>query len=108
MESAARRFASWVLSLHVLLLTVHHIVFDGWSTGVFMQELAALYGGLVRGEGPALAELPIQYADYAVWQRGRLAAEVLDGQVAYWRDRLAGLSTLELPTDRPRPAGWPR
>ncbi|MEA2560961.1 MAG: hypothetical protein QOH06_2465, partial [Acidobacteriota bacterium] len=83
---------------HALLLSMHHIVSDGWSLGVLLQELAALY------ESSPLPELPIQYADYAVWQRGRLAGEALEAELAWWRERLAGVpALLELPTDRPRP-----
>ncbi|HEU0055102.1 MAG TPA: amino acid adenylation domain-containing protein, partial [Longimicrobium sp.] len=89
---------------HVLLLCIHHIVSDGWSTGVLFRELGALYAAFARGEGDPLAPLPVQYADYAVWQRERLAGEVLDRQLAYWKERLAGApALLELPTDRPRP-----
>ncbi len=91
--------------LHALLLSMHHIVSDGWSLEVFVRELAALYVGGVEGKPPALAELPVQYADFARWQRRWLAGPVLDTQLAYWQGRLAGAPfTLELPTDRPRPA----
>jgi amino acid adenylation domain-containing protein/non-ribosomal peptide synthase protein (TIGR01720 family) len=89
---------------HALILALHHIVTDGWSMGVLIEELSVLYGGLVCGEPVGLAPLPVQYADFAVWQRDRLSGEVLAGQLAFWRDRLAGLVPLELPTDRPRPA----
>ena len=89
---------------HVLLFTVHHIVSDGWSMGVLVSELAALYEAFCQGRPVPLAELPIQYADYAVWQRDRLAGELLAGQLGYWRDRLGGgPAALELPADRPRP-----
>ncbi len=83
----------------MLVLVIHHIVADGWSMGVLWRELAALYAG--RGE--QLPALPVQYADYAQWQRAVLQGEVLNRQLAYWRARLANLTTLELPTDRPRP-----
>ncbi|MCW6011061.1 amino acid adenylation domain-containing protein [Micromonospora sp. CPCC 205371] len=83
---------------HVLALTLHHVVSDEWSAAILRRELTALYGGA------ALPPLPVQYADFAVWQREWLAGEVLDGQLSYWRERLAGLPVLELPTDRPRPA----
>jgi amino acid adenylation domain-containing protein len=90
---------------HVLLITVHHIVSDGWSMGVFLRELATLYEASSEGRSSALQELPIQYADYAVWQREWLQADVLDAQVAYWREQLNGAPlALELATDRPRPA----
>ncbi|MFF4097779.1 amino acid adenylation domain-containing protein, partial [Streptomyces sp. NPDC001834] len=89
---------------HVLALSMHHIVTDGWSMGVVTRELSALYTAAVRGEDASLAELPVQYPDFAVWQREHLAGEALDGQLDYWRGKLAGLEPLELPTDRPRPA----
>ncbi len=90
---------------HVLLLTMHHIISDGWSLGVLGRELATLYEAYQRGESSPLAELPIQYADFAVWQREWLRCEVLEKQLAYWREQLGGeLPVLELPADRPRPA----
>jgi amino acid adenylation domain-containing protein len=85
---------------HVLVAVAHHIIADGWSIGVFARELAALYGG--SPGAAALPELPIQYADYAIWQRQGLQAR-LAGQLGYWRGQLADTPTLELPTDRPRP-----
>ncbi len=88
---------------HVLLVNVHHIASDGWSVGVFDRELAAAYGAFVEGREPELPPLPIQYADYAVWQRAWLQGEVLAAQRAYWQRQLADLRPLELPTDRPRP-----
>jgi hypothetical protein len=85
-------------ALHLLCLTIHHIVSDGWSMDVLIRDVAALY----RGE--ALAPLPIQYADFAVWQRQWLSGDVLERQLGYWRERLAGLpAALDLPTDRLRP-----
>ncbi|MFL5539875.1 MAG: condensation domain-containing protein, partial [Longimicrobiaceae bacterium] len=75
---------------HVLLLSMHHIVSDGWSTGVLFRELSALYAAYREGRESPLAELPVQYADYAVRQREQLAGEVLDRQLAYWKERLAG------------------
>ena len=90
---------------HVLLITQHHAVTDGWSLGVMFRELSALYAAFARGEEPALAEPAVQYADYAAWQRGWLRGEVLAEQLGYWRGALAGApALLELPTDRPRPA----
>ncbi|MFL6202032.1 MAG: condensation domain-containing protein, partial [Thermoanaerobaculia bacterium] len=84
---------------HAVLVTVHHIVSDGWSMGVLVDEIAALYSGA------ALPALPVQYADYAVWQRGWLAGELLDAELDHWRQALAGASTvLEAPADHPRPA----
>ncbi len=82
----------------MLLLTVHHVVADGWSAGLLVRELATLYRGL------PLPELPFQYADFAVWQRRWLTAETLARQLAWWRVQLTGLPQLALPTDRPRPA----
>jgi amino acid adenylation domain-containing protein len=90
---------------HVLHLAAHHTVFDGWSAGVFQRELAALYDAFARGEPSPLAPLPVQYADYAAWQRVWMTDEAAERQVDYWRGRLDGAPPLlELPTDRPRPA----
>jgi amino acid adenylation domain-containing protein len=90
---------------HVLLVTLHHVVCDGWSLGVFLDELAALYAAGGHPAEAGLAPLPLQYADYAAWQRRRLAGEALEGLLAYWRRRLAGApAVLALPADRPRPA----
>ncbi|WP_122875330.1 non-ribosomal peptide synthetase, partial [Pseudomonas viridiflava] len=90
---------------HVLLLTVHHIVADGWSMGVLTQELLALYPAFCQEQPDPLPPLAIQYADYAVWQRRWLTGERLQHQAAYWRQVLGGAPTLlTLPTDRPRPA----
>ncbi|HEU0077678.1 MAG TPA: amino acid adenylation domain-containing protein, partial [Longimicrobiaceae bacterium] len=89
---------------HVLLLSMHHVVSDGWSMGVLFRELSALYAAYREGRESPLPELAVQYADYAVWQREQLAGEVLDRQLAYWRERLADApALLELPTDHPRP-----
>jgi amino acid adenylation domain-containing protein len=85
---------------HVLLAVAHHAVFDGWSAGVFVRDLAALYRGEISGEPPDLADLPVQFADYAKWERDR----ILDPQLEdYWRTVLAGYPTVEFPADRPRP-----
>jgi amino acid adenylation domain-containing protein len=90
---------------HILLLTMHHIVSDGWSINVLMKELIALYSAFLQGEGDPLAALPIQYADYAIWQRTWLQGAVVQKQLSYWKQQLAGAPPLlELPTDRPRPA----
>jgi surfactin family lipopeptide synthetase A len=89
---------------HALILTLHHIASDGWSSGILVRELSTLYAAEVSGEPSPLAELPIQYADYALWQRGWLQGEALQEQLQYWRDRLQGAPPqLQLPTDRPRP-----
>ena len=90
---------------HVLLLTLHHIVSDGWSMGVLTRELMALYQAFSHGHADPLPPLPIQYADFAVWQRLWLSGEVLQRQSSYWQQALAGAPVLlTLPTDRPRPA----
>ena len=90
---------------HVLLLTMHHIISDGWSVIVLVHELATLYRSILSGESSTLPELPIQYADFAIWQREWLKGEELERQLSYWRDQLADApSALELPTDRPRPS----
>ncbi|HKR49071.1 MAG TPA: amino acid adenylation domain-containing protein, partial [Pseudonocardiaceae bacterium] len=88
---------------HVLLLNQHHIVTDGWSVRILVAELAELYRAAVSGTAATLVELPIQYPDFAVWQRARLADAALDEHLEYWKRRLAGVEPLELPTDRPRP-----
>jgi amino acid adenylation domain-containing protein/non-ribosomal peptide synthase protein (TIGR01720 family) len=89
---------------HVLLLTMHHIITDGWSLGVFVRELGALYSASIAGRSAPLSPLPLQYADYAVWQRQWLQGELLERQLAFWNKQLAGVPVLALPTDRPRPA----
>ena len=89
---------------HLLLVTQHHIVSDGWSIGVLVREMAALYESFQAGQEPRLPALPVQYADYAVWQREWLKGEPLQAQVDWWKKHLAGAPhALELPTDRPRP-----
>ncbi|HLM46806.1 MAG TPA: condensation domain-containing protein, partial [Myxococcaceae bacterium] len=89
---------------HVLLLTLHHIVSDGWSMGVLVREVAALYQAFSQGKPSPLPELSVQYADYSAWQRGWLQGEVLEQQLGWWRQQLADAPrALELPTDRPRP-----
>ncbi len=87
-----------------LLVTMHHIVSDGWSLGVFVRELSELYQAACDGRAAALPELPIQYADYAVWQRERLQGKRLDTLLHYWKKQLEGVPVLELPGSRPRPA----
>ncbi|WP_141753450.1 non-ribosomal peptide synthetase, partial [Duganella sp. HH101] len=90
---------------HIVLLTMHHIVSDGWSIGVLVREVAALYGAYVQRQPSPLPELPIQYADFAHWQRQWLSGEVLQRQLDYWQGHLAGApALLTLPTDHPRPA----
>ncbi len=100
------RLAQFSESEHLFLLTVHHIVTDGWSNGVLMREIFACYTAFVAGTEPALPELPIQFADYADWQHERLAANDFSWQREYWRQQLSGdLPVLDLPTDRPRLSG---
>ncbi|MFC9249741.1 condensation domain-containing protein, partial [Streptomyces sp. NPDC057136] len=89
---------------HVLALSMHHVVSDEWSGRILRRELAALYEAFRTGEADPLPPLEVQYADFAVWQREWLTGDVLDSQLTYWRDQLGGVPTLELPTDRPRPA----
>ncbi len=90
---------------HVLLVCMHHIIGDGWSTGILVQELAIIYSALCNSLPPQLPELPIQYADFAIWQREWLQGEVLESQLAYWKQQLHGVpALLKLSTDRPRPA----
>ncbi|GEJ57771.1 hypothetical protein AMYX_25120 [Anaeromyxobacter diazotrophicus] len=89
---------------HLLLVTVHHVASDGWSAGVMTRELGELYRAFAAGRPSPLPELPLQYADYARWQRAWLTGEALEAQLGYWRERLAGApALLALPTDRPRP-----
>ena len=96
-----------LLQLHeqeyVGLLTMHHIVADGWSTGVLIREMAVLYEAFSSGKSSPLSELPIQYADFAHWQRQWLRDEILEAQLDYWKPQLAGAAQLELSNDRPRP-----
>ena len=87
---------------HAFLFTVHHIASDGWSEGVLRRELSALYAAALAGEPSPLAPLPLQYADFAAWQRA-WPEEALAAQLAHWKERLAGTPALELPADRPRP-----
>jgi amino acid adenylation domain-containing protein len=89
---------------HVLVIAMHHIVSDGWSLGILVQELAAFYEEARGGRPAALPELSIQYPDFAAWQREWLTGDRLESQISYWRSQLSGLPALELPTDRPRPA----
>ncbi|MEG4119910.1 amino acid adenylation domain-containing protein [Microcoleus sp. N9_B4] len=90
---------------HVLLVTFHHIVFDGWSIGVFMQELSTLYIAWGAGQPSPLPELPLQYADFACWQRQWATESVMETQLRYWKQQLSGCpALLQLPTDRPRPS----
>ncbi len=89
---------------HILLVVKHHVATDGWSGGIFWQEVAALYDTFTSGRSADLRELPAQYADYAAWQREWLQGAVLETQLSYWRKQLDNLTTLQLPTDRPRPA----
>jgi amino acid adenylation domain-containing protein len=89
---------------HVLLVTMHHIVSDGWSMNIFVRELSELYSAHREGRSHRLEPMPIQYADYAQWQRELLSGEPLEKQLGYWRMRLAGIAPqVNLPTDRPRP-----
>jgi amino acid adenylation domain-containing protein len=90
---------------NVLASTMHHIVSDGWSLGVLTSEFAALYAAFAAGSASPLRELPLQYADFAVWQNNWLQGEVFEQQLEYWKSRLAGVSPLSLPADRPRAAG---
>jgi len=84
-------------SEQVLILSLHHIITDSWSHEVLMRELTSIYSALIKGEMPALPELPIQYADFAAWQRGAMKGEVLEKELGYWRERLKGVAPLDLP-----------
>jgi acyl-CoA synthetase (AMP-forming)/AMP-acid ligase II/acyl carrier protein len=90
---------------HLLLISIHHIIADGWSIGILIQELATIYAAFSVGKPSPLPELSIQYADYAYWQRQWLQTDVLQPQLTYWKQQLSNsASLLQLPTDRPRPA----
>jgi len=90
--------------MHVLILVMHHIVTDGWSMSILFKEVARFYGQLAVGQQPHTTELPLQYADFALWQQQALTEEVLQGDVEYWREHLYGSpALLQLPSDRPRP-----
>jgi amino acid adenylation domain-containing protein len=94
---------------HALLITVHHIAIDGWSISVLARELSVLYEAFVAGKPSPLPPLPVQYSDFAVWQRDRLQGDVLAADLAYWIEHLRHLPELQLPADYPRPAeGTPR
>src|ERR1044071_9068214 len=88
---------------HVLLFTMDHIISDAWSMGVLVEEVSVLYGAFSAGQPSPLADLPIQYADYSVWQQQCLEGGLLEPQLAYWKQQLRESSVLQLPTDRPRP-----
>jgi amino acid adenylation domain-containing protein len=87
---------------HAVLLTLHHIVADGWSLGVLVGEMGALYAAFAADAPPPLSDLPIQYSDFAAWQRQALSGEALAVPLGYWREQLAGVAALQLPADRPR------
>ncbi|MET0417100.1 MAG: amino acid adenylation domain-containing protein, partial [Actinoplanes sp.] len=90
---------------HVFIMVIHHMVGDGWSSSLLAKELGVLYNAYATGSDEGLPPLPVQYADYALWQRQWLTGEVIDAQLAYWRDKLTGMPpVLELPADRQRPA----
>lgn len=88
---------------HVLLITMHHIISDGWSLGILLREVSAFYRAFLRGEKDALPELTVQYADYAAWQREWFQGEVAQKHLTYWLQQLSGLPQLKLPLDKPRP-----
>ncbi|MGD9901824.1 MAG: amino acid adenylation domain-containing protein [Vicinamibacterales bacterium] len=99
------RVVRWQRAEHTLLVNVHHTIADGWSLAVLLRELSVLYAAATGGAAPVLPPLALQYADYTVWQQERLQAGGFDAQLEYWRQALAGApQTLDLPTDRPRPA----
>ncbi|MBO9732433.1 MAG: amino acid adenylation domain-containing protein [Chitinophaga sp.] len=89
---------------YLLVFTLHHIASDGWSTGIIVKEVAALYAAWVAGTTAELTPLNIQYADYAIWQRNHLSGTLLDKKINYWKEKLQGVATLQFPTDYPRPA----
>jgi amino acid adenylation domain-containing protein len=88
---------------HIALMTTHHVVLDGWSMTLLIREIAALYEAFIAGQEPSLPDLPVQYADFAVWQQNWLRSEAQETQLEYWQKQLAGVRMFELPTDKPRP-----
>ena len=88
---------------HIVVVTMHHIISDGWSSSVLVREIGALYEAFATGHSSTLEELPLQYADYALWQRDWLQGEALESQLRYWRKQLSNLQMLELPLDHSRP-----
>ena len=99
-----RMMVAWLDSRdYLLVIAVHHVVADGWSLAILGRELQAGYEALARGRPPDLPPLPVQYADFATWQRERLSRDVLAPEIDYWRERLNDLPVLDMPTDRPRP-----
>src|SRR5947209_14500188 len=94
---------------HILLLVLHHIIVDGWSISILFREVTSSYAAMLKGHAPSLPDIPLQYAEYARWQRQYMSGEVLDQRLAYWKSKLAGSPfVLDLPTDYPRPsiASW--
>src|SRR5581483_8216379 len=89
---------------HILLLTLHHIVYDAWSDEILRRELLTLYEAVLAGQPSPLPPLPIQYADFAIWQRQWLQGSILEAHLEYWKRQLAGMTALKLPADHPRPA----
>ncbi|WP_340203794.1 condensation domain-containing protein, partial [Ascidiimonas sp. W6] len=89
---------------YVLAMVFHHIASDGWSNHIWIQEFLEIYNAITQKRKPSLPDLPLQYADYAIWQRNYLEGEILENQLAYWEDKLKGVSNLSLPTDYHRPA----
>ena len=89
---------------HYFSLVLHHVISDGWSQGVLIRELTTLYNSIIHGQSSPLPELPVQYADYSIWQKSPEQACELEKQLDYWKQQLADLSPLELPTDRPHQA----
>ena len=92
------------LEKHILLLVTHHVAFDGWSWRVLIREISTIYASWLEKQTYLLPELPIQCADFAIWQRQRLRGTLVEKQLSYWKQQLSGISVLQLPTDRPRPA----
>ena len=89
---------------HVLVVVMHHIASDAWSIPIIVREVVELYSSYIEDRQPSLADLPLQYADYALWQRDYLKGSVLEEKLHYWKEQLSGVSPLQLPTDHVRPA----
>jgi amino acid adenylation domain-containing protein/non-ribosomal peptide synthase protein (TIGR01720 family) len=106
--AAGPMFKIWLIEVsaneHILFAMLHHIVFDGWSVGIMVEELVELYRSKIEQRPAALKALPVQYADYATWQRNYLPAEVLEQKLSYWKNQLRDVTPIEVPTDHARPA----
>ena len=89
---------------NVVVITLHHIASDGWSRSILVKEIVELYSAYEEGREPLLSPLPVQYADFSIWQRNYLQGKVFDKKIDYWKRKLHGVESLQMPIDYPRPA----